>query len=379
MPGNTDVHDEVLARAAAGGDRDAFGTLFERHLPSVFAAAWLVLHDRVVAAEIARDTFAAAWQHVGAVEPAAFASSLVESADHKATAWLNENPQALATANTPIPDEPANVGPVLRARIVTALEIHGIPTKPRTDAKPAALLDLGPHRDGRERFAQRFSGLLASRARLGILGAAAVVLLVGGGVVVIGDGVGGSSSDDDGIETAAADDDPESEVRDLPWKPSSSEDDDGDPTSSTASSTTTTDGTTTTETPDPAGERTPSTSQPRPTTTARPSNPPPVPTPPTPTTAPRPPTTPAPTEPTILEFTARRDGKCQDGREWVVFTWRTVQATWVWIWPSNAPDPWQDVPGPNGSTGRCSWPGERWNLSIRRQSDGKEVWKTITV
>ena len=373
MPGNADVHDEVLARAAAGGDRDAFATLFERHLTPVFEAAWLVLHDRAVAAEIARDTFAAAWQHAGAVEPAAFADSLVESADHKATAWLNENPQALATANAPIPDGPPGIGPVLRARIVSALEVHGVPTRLRVEG--------GPSRERRERVAPRFSGLLAGRARLGILGAAAAVLLVAG-IVVISDGAGGSDADDD-IETAAGDEDPKA-VRDVPWNASSNEDDDDDqdPTPSTASSTTTTGGTSTTEASDTTEEPTSSTSRPRTTTTtARPSNPSPTPTPAptTPTTAPPPPTTAAPTQPTILEFTARRDGKCQDGREWVVFTWRAVQATWAWIWPSNAPDPWQDLPGLNGSTGRCSWPGERWNLSIRRQSDGKEVWKTITV
>ena len=111
--GNTFVHDAAdaaLAGAAADGNRDAFGLLFERHLPAVFDAAWHVLHDREVAAEIARDTFAAAWRHIDAVPPEAFAESLLDSAHHKAGVWLEANPQAAATAAAPPTGDPPNVG-----------------------------------------------------------------------------------------------------------------------------------------------------------------------------------------------------------------------------------------------------------------------------
>ncbi|HEY8546152.1 MAG TPA: hypothetical protein VIL36_13930, partial [Acidimicrobiales bacterium] len=123
-----DLTDEALARLAAGGDADAFAQLFDRHLAAVFRAAWSVLRDRAVAAEIARDTFAAAWPQIGAVPAAEVADSLVESATRKAEAWLDENPQGRAVVEAS-PDDatPPSLGPVLRARIVTALEVQGVP------------------------------------------------------------------------------------------------------------------------------------------------------------------------------------------------------------------------------------------------------------
>ena len=84
----------------------------------------------------------------------------------------------------------------------------------------------------------------------------------------------------------------------------------------------------------------------------------------------QPTTTPPPSVPTILEFTGRLSGKCQDGRDWLVMSWRTVQSTWVWVHTEGAV--WEDVPGPDGSTGRCTTKGTKWYLEIRRDGDWLE-------
>jgi RNA polymerase sigma-70 factor (ECF subfamily) len=380
MPGNADVHDEALARAAAGGDRDAFGTLFERHLPAVFAAAWLVLHDRAVAAEIARDTFIGAWKHAGAVTPVAFSDSLVASAVHKAHAWLDENPQGLDIANAPITDDPPNIGPVLRARIVTALEVQGIPTKPAGQA-PAPQIDLGPSRSAREGLKQRLDGAFGgprarlatlfgnSRARLGIVGAAAAVLVVGG-VVVISNDAGGSSPDDD-IETAAGDqpgDNTDKDARDLEWQPmpedaTTTSSAPSSSSSSSIASSVTSEATTPTQ---PARSR-PTTSVTSPPATPAPTTPP--------TQPPAPPTTAQSTVPTILEFTGYISGKCENGQDRLVMSWKTAQSTWVWVHTEGAV--WEDVSGPNGSTSRCTTKGTKWYLEIRRDGDWLEDTATI--
>jgi len=53
--------DALLARARAG-DRDAFGTLVERHLPHVWRVAFRIVRDEADAEDVAQETFLAAWR-----------------------------------------------------------------------------------------------------------------------------------------------------------------------------------------------------------------------------------------------------------------------------------------------------------------------------
>ena len=57
--------DLELARRAAGGDRDAFGTLVARHQASVFRLARLMARTREEAEDVLQQTFLSAWQGAG--------------------------------------------------------------------------------------------------------------------------------------------------------------------------------------------------------------------------------------------------------------------------------------------------------------------------
>ncbi len=47
--------DEMLARAAAAGDRDAFGTLLARHYDRLFALCWRLTGSRAAAEDLTQD------------------------------------------------------------------------------------------------------------------------------------------------------------------------------------------------------------------------------------------------------------------------------------------------------------------------------------
>ena len=72
MPGNAPVDDIELARWAAHGNHSAFGMLFDRHLVAVYEAAWEVVQDPELAAEITRDTFVDAWDAIAELPAEAF-------------------------------------------------------------------------------------------------------------------------------------------------------------------------------------------------------------------------------------------------------------------------------------------------------------------
>lgn len=395
--GNTFVHeaaDAALAGAAADGNRDAFGLLFERHLPAVFEAAWHVLHDREVAAEIARDTFAAAWRHVDAVPPEAFAESLLDSARHKAGVWLEANPQAAAPAT----GDPPKVGPVLRARMVTALEVQGIPTKVKVQEHVDGLVDFGPpslwsrlrtrttgakvggiegwRRPGitemlggiGRKMRAGVAGLLASTGGRRGAAAVAVVVLGASGVVALGGGTG-SPDGDATIETAARRDD-EPRRRSLDDDSADSVDEDAGSPSTTASTTTsTTPPETTTTVGGPADDDHPEPTTPRPVaappTTAAPADPPPPPT----TTRPAPAAT---ARPEILwfdgHFYADDRGTCPSGHERLSMWWGTTGGQWIWIHTEGAV--WQDVSWgmPDGNTEVCTPLGTKWYFEIRNSA-----------
>ncbi len=54
-----DTDDETLARAAAGGDRTAFGVLLARHYDRIFGLAWRLTGSRAEAQDLTQDICAA--------------------------------------------------------------------------------------------------------------------------------------------------------------------------------------------------------------------------------------------------------------------------------------------------------------------------------
>jgi RNA polymerase sigma factor (sigma-70 family) len=77
--------DAELARNAAGGDSEAFGQLFDRWFDRVFDVAWHILHSREQAADVAQDTFVAAWTGIADLrELGSFGGWLLRIARNKA-------------------------------------------------------------------------------------------------------------------------------------------------------------------------------------------------------------------------------------------------------------------------------------------------------
>lgn len=318
MPGNTAVHADV------------FGALFERHLGEVFATAWQVVRDREVAAEIARDTFADAWgEHLPEGDVPEW---LYDRARARARDWLGESgaPVALAVAR---PEPPPHIGPVLRARIVTALEVRGVPTRvpaPQPTPPPPAP-DLGPPEGRATNPATRLAA--AAVLAVVVLGLAAVMVLGGGS-----DGEGDDAADE--------------------RKPSARQPERGDDSGSTTS--TAAPGSTTTV-PAPSTTVASSAGDGRPATSAVPPTRPP---PPAATVPPAPPPTESPgPAPNILVFWGvyvGGDEQCSGGERMLSMWWNTANTTGVSVWPEGGSP--EGVAVPLGTHGACTWPGTRWYL-----------------
>lgn len=58
------LDDAALLERARGGDRAAFGTLFDRHTTAVFWQAYQVVRDRAEAEDVTQDTFVTAWRRL---------------------------------------------------------------------------------------------------------------------------------------------------------------------------------------------------------------------------------------------------------------------------------------------------------------------------
>jgi RNA polymerase sigma-70 factor (ECF subfamily) len=61
--------DEELARAARGGDRDAFAELVRRHQDAVYGLCLRLLGSSAEAADAAQEAFVRAWTHLPALKP----------------------------------------------------------------------------------------------------------------------------------------------------------------------------------------------------------------------------------------------------------------------------------------------------------------------
>jgi RNA polymerase sigma-70 factor (ECF subfamily) len=61
---------ETLVRRMAAGDREAFGTFYDRYAPLVFPLIVRIVRDRSDAADVLQDVFWEAWQGAAAYDPA---------------------------------------------------------------------------------------------------------------------------------------------------------------------------------------------------------------------------------------------------------------------------------------------------------------------
>jgi len=61
---------ETLVRRMAAGDREAFGTFYDRYAPLVFPLIVRIVRDRSDAADVLQDVFWEAWQGAPAYDPA---------------------------------------------------------------------------------------------------------------------------------------------------------------------------------------------------------------------------------------------------------------------------------------------------------------------
>jgi RNA polymerase sigma-70 factor (ECF subfamily) len=107
--------DEVLARAAQAGDREAFAALVDRHAPAVgrLISAWI---DRpVLVADLVQETFVAAWCALPRYRSGCFAAWLKRIALNAArqalrSAWTRRvQLVAVAASDEADPHQPAQV------------------------------------------------------------------------------------------------------------------------------------------------------------------------------------------------------------------------------------------------------------------------------
>jgi RNA polymerase sigma-70 factor (ECF subfamily) len=63
------IGDDALIARAAGGDRDAWSTLVDRHLGAITGYAWYMLGDRAEAEDVAQETFLRFVRKIGGWQP----------------------------------------------------------------------------------------------------------------------------------------------------------------------------------------------------------------------------------------------------------------------------------------------------------------------
>lgn len=291
------------------------GDLFDRHLDAVFLAAWYVVRDREVAAEVTRATFADAWSELGSMPAEEHEAWLLDCAHILAIDWLRlHDPARLDPENAawafPEVGRPEPPGPVMRARIVAALEMSGISTKDRYDSS-------------RQHLAWRLAA-----------GAATVLLVAIVAALFVKDDPSTSAS-------------PLDEAGPTTEPPTSAA------IQATTTSTTAATAATTTTTTAPS-----TTTSERPTTTAAPATQPPQPS----TTAP-PATQPAPPPPDITGFSGGffgGDDQCRGNQRMLSMWWSVSGADSARLRPEGGS--WSAASVPVGFRQVCTTPGTVWTL-----------------
>jgi RNA polymerase sigma factor (sigma-70 family) len=91
------ANDADLVRAAQAGDRQAFSTLFERWFDRSYDVAWRIVRNRDTAAEVAQDTFLAAWTKLDTLRDAdAFGGWVLRTSRNKALNRLEREGRSMA-------------------------------------------------------------------------------------------------------------------------------------------------------------------------------------------------------------------------------------------------------------------------------------------
>jgi RNA polymerase sigma-70 factor (ECF subfamily) len=67
-----DLTDDQLVERCRDGHPEAFGTLYDRHLPGLYAHAYRMLGDKAAAEDAAHDTLAKAWASLPSYRPGNF-------------------------------------------------------------------------------------------------------------------------------------------------------------------------------------------------------------------------------------------------------------------------------------------------------------------
>lgn len=89
--------DAELVLAARGGDQQAFSALFERWFDRSYDVAWRIVRNPDTAAEVAQDTFLAAWQGLdGLRDPSAFGGWVLRTARNRALNRLEKEGRSRA-------------------------------------------------------------------------------------------------------------------------------------------------------------------------------------------------------------------------------------------------------------------------------------------
>jgi hypothetical protein len=320
------------------------GDLFDRYLDAVFTTAWYVVRDRDIAADVTRATFADAFTELGGLPAEEHEAWLLDCAHILAIDWLRTyDPGRLAPENAgwafPEVGAPDPPGPVLRARIVSSLEMDGVPVR----------LTYEPDR-------QQIPWRLAA-------GAATLLLLAVVAALFVKDDPSTSA-------TTPIDDASATTTSTLA------------PGAGAARRTTTTRLGTTTSPPGPTTTAASTGTTGRTTTSNPTAAPPTLPRPPgssPPSTAPAPtqPTGPAPAQPEIGVFGGgffMGSGGCGRGQQMVSLWWTVSGADSARVRPAGGS--WTGATLPVGYHSACTAPGTVWTLEA--SNDGGTTRTTFT-
>ncbi|MEZ5381359.1 MAG: sigma-70 family RNA polymerase sigma factor [Microthrixaceae bacterium] len=116
----TRASDAEAVAAALAGDQNAFGRLFGEHFDRTYDVAFRILRDKEQAAEVAQDTFLAAWTGLSSLDdPASFGGWVLRisrnralnrlSRERRSVALGDEVTTAVLDQNAPAPDMEAGV------------------------------------------------------------------------------------------------------------------------------------------------------------------------------------------------------------------------------------------------------------------------------
>lgn len=124
QPGEPAVTDRELMALAQGGDRDAYGRLFQRCAPGVWQMAYLLLHDAGAAEDVVQEAFTLGLEHAagfrGEAEPKRWFCSIALNVCRQA--WRRKEHREVS-ADPALLEDARAVGPPRRG-VMTSLLRH---------------------------------------------------------------------------------------------------------------------------------------------------------------------------------------------------------------------------------------------------------------